>query len=51
MMMEAAPAASLIVAEPGLLLEFDIAGFDTPAQFCVTEPALQRDVGRQRGSQ
>ena len=48
-MVKAAPSAAFVVAEPNLLLEFEIIAFDPPAQLGQIDQALERDVGRQRG--
>ena len=49
MMVEAAPAAALIVTEADLLLEFEVVAFDPPAQLGLIDHAFEWDVGRQRG--
>ena len=48
-MVKAAPSAAFVVAEPNLLLEFEIIAFDPPAQLGQIDQALERDVGWQRG--
>src|SRR5882757_11432560 len=45
-MMEAAPSAPLIMAEPDLLLEFLIIALDTPAQLGGIDQIAKRDVFR-----
>ena len=47
-MVEATPAATFVVAETDLLLEFEIVTFDPPAQLGLIDHAFERDVGRQR---
>ena len=49
MMVEAAPAAALIVTEADLLLEFEVVAFGPPAQLGLIDHAFEWDVGRQRG--
>ena len=48
-MVKATPAATLIVAEADLLLEFEIITLNPPTQFRLIDHAIKRDVGRQRG--
>ena len=47
-MMEADPAAALVVAKPDLLLELQIIALDAPAQFGSVDEGLETDLGRQR---
>ena len=44
MMMEAAPSAPFIMAEPDLLLEFLIIAFDAPAQLGAVDQIMEGDV-------
>ena len=46
-MMEAAPAAALVVPEPEFLLEFLVIALDAPAQFRRIDQALEGDVLRE----
>jgi hypothetical protein len=46
-MVEAAPAAAFIAAEPNLFLQFQIIALDPPAEFGRIDHALQQDVGWQ----
>jgi len=46
-MMKAAPTATCIVIEPNLLLQFEIAVLDSPADLGEIDQALEGDVGRQ----
>src|SRR4030081_2812827 len=46
-MMKAAPAASLIVSEPDLLLELLIVALDAPAQFGEIDQLAEADLLRQ----
>src|ERR1700693_4171152 len=48
-MVKAAPAAAFVVAEPNLLLEFEIVAFDPPAHLRQIDQALEGNVGWQRG--
>src|SRR6478609_12240676 len=48
-MMEAAPAASLVVTEPDLLLELLIVALDAPAQLGQIDQPLEADGLWQRG--
>jgi hypothetical protein len=41
MMVEAAPAAALIVTEADLLLEFEVVAFDPPAQLGLIDHAFE----------
>jgi hypothetical protein len=49
MMVKAAPSAAFVVAEPDLLLEFEVIAFNAPAQLGRIDQALERDVGWQCG--
>ncbi len=49
MMMEAAPTASLIVAEPEFLFEFLIVALDAPAQLGGADELCERSGGRESG--
>jgi hypothetical protein len=44
---EAAPAAAFVVAEPDLLFQFLIIAFDAPAQFDGVDELIERDIARQ----
>jgi hypothetical protein len=46
-MMEAAPSAPFIMAEPNLLLEFLIIALDAPTQLCGVDQIAECDVARQ----
>jgi hypothetical protein len=48
-MVEATPAATLVVTEADFLLEFEIVALNPPTQLGLIDHALERDVGRQRG--
>ena len=48
-MMEAAPTASFVVAQPEFLLQFLIIPFDDPAMFGQMNEFYQGGVGRQSG--
>ncbi|SAL07742.1 hypothetical protein AWB78_08706 [Caballeronia calidae] len=49
MVMEAAPAATLVVREAELLLELLVISFNTPAHFDDEDQLFQGGVGRRRG--
>src|SRR5580692_5146262 len=47
-MVKASPAATFIVTEADLLLEFEIVALNSPAEFRLIDHALERDGGGQR---
>ena len=47
MVMEAAPAAALVMPEPKFLLQFLIIAFDAPSELGEFDQALKADVLRQ----
>src|SRR5277367_2943367 len=48
-MVKASPAATFIVTEANLLLEFEIVALNSPAHLGLIDHALERGVGWQRG--
>src|SRR5260370_28622090 len=48
-MVEAAPAATFVMAEADLLFQLLIIAFDAPAQFDGVDELVEGDVGRQGG--
>jgi hypothetical protein len=46
---KAPPTSAFVVAQPNLLLEFEIIALDPPAQLGQVDQALEPDVGRQGG--
>jgi hypothetical protein len=48
-MVKAPPTSAFVMAQPNLLLEFEIIALDPPAQLGQVDQALERDVGRQGG--
>ena len=49
MVMEAAPAAPLVLREAELLLELLVVPFNTPAHLCNEDQLFQGGIGRRRG--